>query len=218
MGKYNNDNDLADVVLLMAADAECVVSFLYTQDDVDAVCKKCGVSKDRHGFFSEALAHFGIAPTQVIPNGWRIMAGFVVLCHFAGLPPSLAVFRHFFGLLPLRPITNKQKACFFFRSKGPSGLCLAGLPHKNNDCEHEFFFLSMPELWTCPVEWGSRPRACWRSRRSTGRMKKLRQSCCRLTTPLPLISGLTFATTTLPRPLVLHGISEDDDSRYRMCP
>ena len=44
-----------------------------------------------HGFFSDVLAHFGITPTQLAPNGWRIMAGFLALCHSDGMPPSLAV-------------------------------------------------------------------------------------------------------------------------------
>uniref|UniRef100_J3MBR0 Transposase (putative) gypsy type domain-containing protein n=1 Tax=Oryza brachyantha TaxID=4533 RepID=J3MBR0_ORYBR len=47
-------------------------------------------------FACEVLGHFGLAPSEVAPNGWRIVAGFLVLCHHAGVPPSLAVFRHYF--------------------------------------------------------------------------------------------------------------------------
>ena len=41
-----------------------------------------------HPFFCDVLANFSIAPTQLAPNGWRIMAGFVVLHHYAGMPLS----------------------------------------------------------------------------------------------------------------------------------
>jgi hypothetical protein len=40
---------------------------------------EAGMCVPLHGYFCEALSHFGIAPTQITPNGWRIMAGFLVL-------------------------------------------------------------------------------------------------------------------------------------------
>jgi hypothetical protein len=70
------------------------------------------------------------------------------------VPPSPAVFRHFYGFFPLPPINSKQKGWYFFRSRDTSGLCFEGLPHRNKDWKHGFFFLSSTEPWTCPVEWG----------------------------------------------------------------
>ncbi|KAM0910350.1 hypothetical protein ACQ4PT_014187 [Festuca glaucescens] len=113
---------------------------------------EAGMRVPLHGFFSEALAHFGVAPTQVVPNGWRIMAGFVVLCHYADVPPSLAVFRHFFCL---RIINHKEKGGWYrFQSKDTSCLHFVGLPDSIKDWKHSFFFLSSPTPWPCPVEWG----------------------------------------------------------------
>ncbi|XP_051204588.1 uncharacterized protein [Lolium perenne] len=187
----DDDNDAAAVVLPAPPDAEGVVSFLRTQDEVDALCQQYGVPKDQytarsagdlrassspppgavcvyahaleagmrvplHPFYRDALAHFGIAPTQLAPNGWRIMAGFLVLCRSAGVPPSIAVFRYFFGCLPLFSQKNKRKGWYFFRARDAS-LCFAGLPHRNTGWKHGFFFLSSPEPWTCPVEWGEPP-------------------------------------------------------------
>uniref|UniRef100_A0ACD5XXJ9 Uncharacterized protein n=1 Tax=Avena sativa TaxID=4498 RepID=A0ACD5XXJ9_AVESA len=121
---------------------------------------EAGMRVPLHPFYRDALAHLGIAPTQLAPNGWRIMAGFLVLCHSAGVPPSLAVFRHFFGFLPLLPAKDdKRKRWYFFRSRDTSGLCLAGLPHRNKDWKRGFFFLSSPEPWGCPVEWGQPPES-----------------------------------------------------------
>jgi hypothetical protein len=40
-----------------------------------------------HAFFCEVLTYFGFALSQIAPNGWRVMAGFVVLSRFAGVLP-----------------------------------------------------------------------------------------------------------------------------------
>ncbi|XBI07756.1 hypothetical protein VPH35_135610 [Triticum aestivum] len=50
---------------------------------------KAGMRVPLHRFFSEVLAHFGIAPAQLTPNGWRTMAGFMVACRSAGVPAFL---------------------------------------------------------------------------------------------------------------------------------
>ncbi|XP_051204590.1 uncharacterized protein [Lolium perenne] len=112
---------------------------------------KAGMRVPLHGFFCQALAHFGIAPAQLTPNGWRIMAGFLALCHSAGVPPSLPVFRHLFTL---SIVNHKEKGWYFFRSKDNSGLRFAGLPTPRSDWRKLFFFLSSTEPWPCPVEWG----------------------------------------------------------------
>jgi hypothetical protein len=62
---------------------------------VYAPALEAGMRVPLHAFFCEVLAHFGVAPSQITPNGWRAMAGFVVLSHSAGVAPSLPVFRHF---------------------------------------------------------------------------------------------------------------------------
>uniref|UniRef100_A0ACD5ZQA0 Uncharacterized protein n=1 Tax=Avena sativa TaxID=4498 RepID=A0ACD5ZQA0_AVESA len=112
---------------------------------------EAGMRVPLHGFFCQALAHFGVAPTQLTPNGWRFLAGFLALCHTVGVPPSLAVFRHFFFL---SPVSHKHKGWYFLRSRDTSGLRFAGLPHSIKDCKHGFFFLSSAAPWPCPVEWG----------------------------------------------------------------
>jgi hypothetical protein len=109
---------------------------------------EAGMRVPLHPFFCDALDHFGIAPTQVAPNAWRIMAGFVVLCYYAGVPPSLGVFRHFFLL------SNHKSSWYFFRSKDSSGLRFAGMPDSIKGWKHGFFFLSSSTPWPCPVEWG----------------------------------------------------------------
>jgi hypothetical protein len=45
-----------------------------------------------HGFFCEVLGHFGVAPSQIAPNGWRAMASFVFRSHFVGVAVNYASF------------------------------------------------------------------------------------------------------------------------------
>ncbi|CAM0913022.1 unnamed protein product [Alopecurus aequalis] len=130
---------------------------------------EAGMRVPLHRFYSEALAHFGIAPTQLVPNGWRIVAGFLVLCHSDGVPPSLAVFRHFFQL---SVINHKRKGWYFFRSKDVSGLSFAGLPHCIKDWKHGFFFLSSTTQWPCPVEWGEPSKSSFMEPVLTGEEKE----------------------------------------------
>ncbi|KAM3194947.1 hypothetical protein ACQJBY_071168 [Aegilops geniculata] len=103
------------------------------------------------GFFCEVLVHFGIAPAQLMPNAWRAMAGFLALCNSAGVRPSLAVFRRFFVL---SISSKKHKGWYHFRARDRSALRFTGMPGTPMDWKKLFFFLSSPEPWPCPVEWG----------------------------------------------------------------
>ena len=102
------------------------------------------------------------------------MAGFLVLCQSVGVPPSLAVFRHFFKLSSL--VQRERKGWYFFKSKRNSGLRFTGMPHPNwisfKYWKHEFFFLSSPEPWLCPVEWGEPSRSSLENPVLTGEEKK----------------------------------------------
>ncbi|XBI07757.1 hypothetical protein VPH35_135611 [Triticum aestivum] len=131
---------------------------------------EAGMRVPLRGFFRAVLAHFGIAPAQVTPNGWRFMAGFLVLCESTDVPPSLAVFLRFFHLSIMDQ--KHEKGWYFFQSKrGSSSLGFTGLP--NRGCKsirrwrHDFFFLSAPEPWHCAVEWGEPPKSSFRNLRLT---------------------------------------------------
>jgi hypothetical protein len=135
---------------------------------------EAGMPVPLHGFFREALAHFGLAPTQITPNGWRIMAGFLVLCRSVGVRPSLAVFRRLFLLSNAR----QSQGWYFFRSRDrdSSGLRFTGMPNPNwisfKYWKQEFFFLSSPEPWPCPVEWGEPSKSSFANPVLTGEEKK----------------------------------------------
>ncbi|VAI83238.1 unnamed protein product [Triticum turgidum subsp. durum] len=114
---------------------------------------EAGMRVPLDGFSCEVLVHFGIAPAQLVPNAWRVMAGFLALCNSAGVPPSLAVFRRFF-LLYIVNKKHKGRYCFRARDSSGAGLRFTGMPGTPMDWKKLFFFLSSPEPWPCPVEWG----------------------------------------------------------------
>jgi hypothetical protein len=113
-----------------------------------------GMRLPLHPFLSDALSHYGIAPSQLAPNGWRVLSAFAVLCHFRGAgAPSLPVFRHFFALSPL----PKGKGWYSFRGRETMPALFAGLPTSNKAWKEEFLLVSPPPSapWRCPVRWGA---------------------------------------------------------------
>ncbi|CAL5051346.1 unnamed protein product [Urochloa decumbens] len=106
-------------------------------------------------FFAEVLSHFGLAPTQLAPNCWRVMAAFAALSRSAGVhgPPPVAVFRHFFAL---RALKIKGLYCFS-SSKDTAGVLFTGLPDSitfKGWKEGYFFLKSKSAPWPFPVVWG----------------------------------------------------------------
>ncbi|KAI4976761.1 hypothetical protein ZWY2020_050368 [Hordeum vulgare] len=131
---------------------------------------EAGMPVPLHGFFREALSHFGIAPAQLTPNGWRFMAGFLAICRSAGVPPSLAVFLRFFTLYAFD--RKHRKGWYFFRCRRDNfSLRFTGMPSAASKSidgwKHDFFFLSSPEPWNCAVEWGEPSNRCSKNLRLT---------------------------------------------------
>jgi hypothetical protein len=113
---------------------------------------EAGMRVPLHPFFSNALTHFGLAPGQLAPSGWRVLVGFFVLCHDAGVLPSVTIFGHFFSLA-----ASKLKGWYCFRAKNAADALFTGLPKSNKGWKGKFFFLESPEPWPCPVRWGEPP-------------------------------------------------------------
>ena len=104
-------------------------------------------------FFREVLSHFGLAPSQLAPNCWRVMSAFLALSRAAGVrSPSVAVFRQFFALRAL-----KVRGLYCFSPKdAAAGVLFTGLPDPNTfkGWKEGYFFLKSSAPWPCPVRWG----------------------------------------------------------------
>uniref|UniRef100_K4AIX0 Transposase (putative) gypsy type domain-containing protein n=1 Tax=Setaria italica TaxID=4555 RepID=K4AIX0_SETIT len=112
-----------------------------------------GVQFPLHDFYVNYLRHYSIAPSQLTPNAWRYLVGFVQLCDGVGVPPTVAVFQHYFNF----------KMCpngWYYIVASPSRRLFkpdARLP-SNEGWKKKFFFLeslSSGLPWRCPEKWGT---------------------------------------------------------------
>ncbi|KAF7094007.1 hypothetical protein CFC21_096369 [Triticum aestivum] len=174
---------------------------------------EAGMRLPLHPFFLDVLNHFNLAPTQLAPNAWRIMAGFLVLCHLARVPPPLAVFRRFFLL------HHKHKiAWYFFKSRRGSGLRITGLPDSIKGWKSGVFFLYSANPWPCPVEWGKPSKSSLvdpvlsaEDRETEAKLLSaygaspvdLRKYLCRSNLAAAMISPLSAPKSSSPEPPVL---------------
>jgi hypothetical protein len=137
---------------------------------------EAGMRVPLHPLFGEVLSHFGAAPSQLAPNGWRAMAGFVVICHFAGVgTPSLAVFRHFFSLSAF-----KLKGWYSFQGKDAAGLLSPGSRIATRGGRRGSSSSSPRRRGRAPSSGATRPRARRRSPCSPKRRGVWWRSCCAL--------------------------------------
>ncbi|RLN07570.1 hypothetical protein C2845_PM11G15810 [Panicum miliaceum] len=104
-----------------------------------------GMRLPLHPFVAGALAHYGIAPSQLAPNGWRVLVAFAVLYHFRGAgTPSLPA-----------------KGWYSFRGRESVPALFTGLPNSTKTWKEEFLLVSPPPgtPWRCPVRWGEPSKA-----------------------------------------------------------
>ncbi|KAL6606732.1 hypothetical protein ACP70R_042385 [Stipagrostis hirtigluma subsp. patula] len=165
---------------------------------------EAGMRLPLHPFFCDVLGHFGVTPSQIAPNGWRIMAAFLALSRSAGVaqPPPVAVFRHFFALVPF-----KFKGWYCFRGKDTAGALFTGLPHSIKGWKEGFFFLKSPAPWPCPVQWGEPTKSSTAEPVLTAEEKSMAAKLLRERGPKVIDLGtyltestIAAATTILPCP------------------
>ena len=74
------------------------------------------------GFVLELLHDYGVAPSQLAPNAWRIIAAFYIRCHIIGVTSTSRLFRSFFFL--------KTREEFYFLQSRDKPIVI-GLPDTN---------------------------------------------------------------------------------------
>jgi hypothetical protein len=128
---------------------------------VYAAALDAGMRFPLHDFYLAVLKHYGLAPTQLKPNAWRYMAGFVSLCEDAGVAPLLSVFQYFFSIC-----VDKKDGWHHFTpcllppltSGGGGGgrLFTGGKMPSYAGWKSRFFFVEPPPAtaWPCSSKWG----------------------------------------------------------------
>ncbi|XP_038988621.1 uncharacterized protein LOC120112805 [Phoenix dactylifera] len=101
-----------------------------------------------HGFVNELLAAYQVVLTQLAPNAWRMIVGFLSLCLAHGVPTSVNVFRWYF-LLKSNPGDGEW---LYLALRGGRPL-FQGAPTSIHGWKEKFFFLFSERTWGFDPRW-----------------------------------------------------------------
>ena len=87
------------------------------------------------GFVLELLHDYGVAPSQLAPNAWRIIATFYLGFHIIGVTSTSQLFRSFFFL-------KTREEFYFLQSRGKP--IVTGLPDTNKGWKPLFLRITSP--------------------------------------------------------------------------
>ena len=96
------------------------------------------------GFVLELLHNYGVAPSQLASNAWRIIATFYIGCHIIGVTPISRLFRSFFFL-------KTREEFYFLQSRGK--LIVIGLPDTNKGWKPLFLRITSPLGFEVDLQW-----------------------------------------------------------------
>lgn len=131
----------------------------YNMVCVYAAAFDAGMRLPFHDLHAAVLRHYGLAPSQLMPNAWRYLNAFVLLCERAGVQPTLPVFLFFFLLYAEKGALGR----FHFRpyryplsgSSSHGRLFTGKMAH--SPWKESLFFVHLPSTmpWPCSLKWGT---------------------------------------------------------------
>ena len=95
-------------------------------------------------FILELLHHYDIAPSQLAPNAWRILAAFYLGCHTIGVAPTSRLFRSFYFL-------KTREEFYFLQSRGKP--IVTKLPDTNKGWKPLFIRITTPIGFGVDLQW-----------------------------------------------------------------
>ncbi|KAJ0967813.1 hypothetical protein J5N97_024730 [Dioscorea zingiberensis] len=99
--------------------------------------------------FIDIFRHFGLNPSQLTPNSWRILCGFVVVSMLCEVEPSARLFSLLFNLNQ-----DRQSDWYYFGAKSGAAF-LGSVPDSIKDWKNKYFFVSNTESWGFNTKWGN---------------------------------------------------------------
>ncbi|OMO59927.1 hypothetical protein CCACVL1_24527 [Corchorus capsularis] len=109
---------------------------------------KCGFRLPAHPFIIELCNYYGVAPSQLVPNTWKILISYIIICMYKGWTLYVVVIRHLFQL-------QKRKGGWYAfqvrrgkKNKFPS-------PENNQQWQPKFIGVEAREgtEWGVPIQW-----------------------------------------------------------------
>ena len=92
----------------------------------------------------ELLHDYGVAPSQLAPNAWRILAAFYLRCHVIGVVPTSRLFIHFYFLKSLEKF-------YFLQSRDKP--IVTKLPDINKGWKPLFIRITSPTGFGVDLQW-----------------------------------------------------------------
>ncbi|KAK4438488.1 hypothetical protein Salat_0183100, partial [Sesamum alatum] len=108
----------------------------------------CGLRFPLHPFLVDLLVVLGIPPSQLNPNSYRLVVGFLLCCQLYHIDPSV---ENFLGVFAPRLTPGE---CFFHFSPRPGLLFIHDKPFSYGAWKNRFFFVRKAE-WEVPLTWRS---------------------------------------------------------------
>ena len=96
------------------------------------------------GFVLELLYDYGVAPSQLAPNAWRIITAFYIGCHIIGITSTSRLFRSFFFL-------KTREEFYFLQSRGKP--IVIGLSVTNKGWKPLFLRITSPLGFGVDLQW-----------------------------------------------------------------
>ncbi|GMJ00042.1 hypothetical protein HRI_003673400 [Hibiscus trionum] len=114
---------------------------------------KAGLRLPLHPLVSEILNVFGVAPTQIPPNSWRVLICFISFCYSRKITPTVNLFR---AICSLKDPSGESKGWWFFSARIGFKL-FEGFPSSIKGWRNRFFIIRTLERDTLGVntKWGS---------------------------------------------------------------
>ncbi|CAH9074776.1 unnamed protein product [Cuscuta europaea] len=111
---------------------------------------KAGVRFPLHPFYLDFFEFYGAVPAQFMPNSYRQISAFLVLCKSLGLAFSLELFHYFFQVTP------QNADGFLSVAARPTRKLFEGAPSSIHDWKTCYFFICYAND-RLPVRWNGYP-------------------------------------------------------------
>ena len=99
-------------------------------------------------FIVELMNTFLLSPSQIAPNSWLFVIGFLCLCLLRGLKPTVNLFRTCYTL---KAHPKDKSWWYFFLRRGCQ--VVRGAPSSIHRWKRRFFFISSKQAWGFLTSW-----------------------------------------------------------------